>query len=224
MNEELSVRLRTVVEMAGTDIVRLIDVGSDHGKLAVSVLFENRAGYVVCTDIHKDPAQRTEQNIRDHLLSERAEVYCTDGLKGIELKAGDVIVMAGLGGNNIIDILREAVSVTPEQVLRQIRLVLQPQKSIDRLRRYLASEGFTIDNEAVCIDRDIFYQMMSVSYSGIPYDISLEEAFYGPVLLGRARKGDELVLAFHKHLDDINRIRARGDAEIMAVAVRRGIL
>ena len=42
---------------------RIIDVGSDHGFIAVRCLEEGLAGSVICTEIHKAPAQRSEDNI-----------------------------------------------------------------------------------------------------------------------------------------------------------------
>ena len=214
MNPEMSIRLMSVIEMIPPGAKRVIDVGSDHGKLAVWCLLNNKAQKAVCTDIHKDPAMRTQRALADHLLSERSEVYCTDGLKGVELHKGDVVVMAGLGGNNIIDIMKAAFELTDDDVMHEVTFVLQAQKSIERLRKYLASTGLEIEDEEVCIDRDIFYQMMRCSYSGRSYTLSLREIYYGPKLLAKARQGEEIVKAFHKHLDDIYKIRARGDREI----------
>ncbi len=210
----MSERLMTVISLIGSPAVRVIDVGSDHGKLAAWCLLEDIAETAVCTDIHKDPAERTRQCLDDYLLSGRSEVYCTDGLSGVELRKGDVVVMAGLGGNNMIDIMEAAAASAPEAVMKEILWVLQPQKSIERVRKYLAQKGYVIKDEKTCIDRDIFYQMMCCSYTGVPYELTLKEIYYGPVFMKKAAEGDELVKAFHRHMDDIYKIRARGDSEI----------
>ena len=63
--QELTERLTMVlgqVRYARQDSAggRIIDVGSDHGYLAIRCLEEGLADEAVCTEIHRAPAQRSE--------------------------------------------------------------------------------------------------------------------------------------------------------------------
>ena len=76
---------------------RIIDVGSDHGHLSLYSLINDNFAQAVLTDIHKAPAQRSEDTLRVYGYADRTEVYCTDGLDGVELKRGDIVVMTQAG-------------------------------------------------------------------------------------------------------------------------------
>lgn len=210
---ELPIRLSTVFSMIPSDSKRVIDVGSDHGKLALHCLQSGIVDAVVCTDIHKEPAERTRKCLSDYNYSAQSEVYCTDGLKGVQLKAGDTVVIAGMGGNTIIDIMTEALSGNDKNILKEVTWCIQPQKSFENVRDYLADNGFQILDEEVCLDRDIYYQMMRVKYTGISYTLTEKEAYYGPVLLTKSSSND-LIQAFYKHLNQVLEVRARGDERI----------
>ena len=123
---------------------RVIDVGSDHGLLALNCLKRELTPFCICTDIHSAPAARTAECLSSYNLDERFEVFCTDGLDGVDLKKDDTVVMAGLGGNTAVDVMTRAMKLTSEDTLREIDFVLQPQKSQDRVREFLYSNGFAM--------------------------------------------------------------------------------
>ena len=107
----LSVRLKSVFNAIPDDCIheRFIDVGSDHGHLTCYALKYGGFKTSVSTDIHKEPSLKTKAFLEENSLGDRSIVLCTDGLDGVSLKINDVVVMAGLGGNNIIDILSRAL-------------------------------------------------------------------------------------------------------------------
>ncbi|MBQ2156496.1 MAG: tRNA (adenine(22)-N(1))-methyltransferase TrmK, partial [Clostridiales bacterium] len=91
--QELTERLTMVlgqVRYARQDSAggRIIDVGSDHGYLAIRCLEEGLADEAVCTEIHRAPAQRSEDALIEAGYGDCSEVFITDGLKGVPLMAG----------------------------------------------------------------------------------------------------------------------------------------
>ena len=224
--QELTVRLEMVFEQvkkARKDAVsgRVIDVGSDHGYLAVRCLEEGLAGSAVCTEIHKGPAQRSQDALVEAGFGDISGVYITDGLKGVPLIAGDTVVIAGMGGLNIVDIITRALKDNGYHVLENVTFVLQPQKSNDIVRKYLAKAGFVFEDESVCYDRDIFYNCMRVVFKGISTTITDEEACYGPKLLKKFKNGDPQVAAYYQHLDEIFEIRQRSNPTVKAALEER---
>lgn len=224
MNDQLSIRLNMVYSAIDPDKAqkgRVIDVGSDHGLLALRCLKEDLTPFCICTDIHKLPAKRTEDCLKDHNMSSRSEVFCTDGLVGVELKAFDTVVMAGLGGNTIMNVIKEVMTRTSEEILRNVDFVLQPQKTSDELRVFLCENGFDIVFEDVSIDRDLFYHMMRAVYTGQKHGLTSLQKFYGPVLITRE---DDTAVKFREHLDEIYKVRSRGNAELKALMEERHVL
>ena len=190
---------------------RVIDVGSDHGQLAVSCLENNIATAVICTEIHQGPASHSEEALKEAGFEDRSRVVVTDGLNGIGLEPGDVIVIAGMGGLNIIDIISRCIETGSPELLKNVRFVIQAQKSVHLVRRFFAEKGFAFEDESVCTDRDFFYNIMRMSYSGISYELGAYKECYGVLLPDKEAAGDALVKAYFAHLDDVFEIRSRSD-------------
>ena len=216
--EFLSPRLKAVHDMAvsgaSEDARRLIDVGSDHGHLSLYALINDDIDEAILTDIHEAPAKRSEETLRLYGFAGRTKVYCTDGLDGVDLQKGDIIVMAGLGGNNMIDIMTRVKEREDAELLKSLTWCLQPQKSSDRLRAYLFGNGFDIIDENSCEDRGLYYVILKVRYSGIPREFTLKEKYYGPVILERIINGEPVVLKYKERLDNRFALSQRGDEEI----------
>ena len=224
MTDYLSDRLKMVYKSIDKDRSckgRVIDVGSDHGLLALTCLTDGITDFCICTDIHKMPAQRTEKCLNDHCLDGKFQVFCTDGLKGIDLKPDDTVVMAGLGGNTIMSVMTEVMERTDHEVLEQVDFVLQPQKTSDELRVFLGKNGFDIISEDVVIDRDLFYHMMVARFTGYSYDLTPFEKYYGPCLI---KSDNDLVKKFHSHLDEIYKFRSRGNQELRKLMEDRHVI
>lgn len=190
---------------------RVIDVGSDHGLLAVSCLENDIAASVICTEIHEGPADHSKEALKEAGFEDRSQVFVTDGLNGIKLEKGDVIVIAGMGGLNIIDIITRCMENETTERLKEVRFIIQAQKSNNLVRRFFSEKGFVFDDESVCTDRDFFYNIMRMSYSGEPYELSAYRECYGPVLTMKLKAGEELVSSYFDHLDEVFSIRSRSD-------------
>ncbi|SCW42782.1 tRNA (adenine22-N1)-methyltransferase [Ruminococcaceae bacterium YRB3002] len=214
MNRDLPARLKTIAGMASLHAKgrRVIDVGSDHGLLSIYLLKNGLFEKAVLTDINEGPAARSEGAIRANLLSDRAEVLCTDGLAGVSVGPDDTIVMAGMGGLNIRDIItryRDTVSDIPSDV----RFILQPQKSLPELREWLSLEGFEIEDEDAVEEGGFFYCILCVKYTGGCVTLTDRELYYGPVMLGRFDERPE----YKAFLDRVFAVRSRSDNRLARV-------
>ncbi len=212
----LSSRLKAIYDQVGAARKelgpgRVIDVGSDHGLLAVACLESGIAAEVICTEINEGPAEHSKDALKEAGFEDRSQVLVTDGLDGVKLQKSDVIVIAGMGGLNIIDILSRCIGNETPELLREVRFVIQPQKSVNLVRKFLAGQGFVFDDESVCTDRDFFYNIMRMSYGAQPYELGAYKECYGMLLIEKAVAGDELVRSYFDHLDEVFSIRSRSD-------------
>lgn len=179
----LSMRLMEIVSSI-PPCERVIDVGSDHGHV-ISYLLENHiAQSAVATDIHIDPAETTKRYLRRQGVMQHAEVYHTDGLHGIRLIERDVVVISGLGGVEMIRILSETLEEHKGAFPRNIRWILQPQRSFEELRVYLFGVSFRIDRESICLDREKIYMILQAEWTGAAgEEMSLTQRVLGPRIL-----------------------------------------
>lgn len=124
---------------------RLIDIGTDHAYLPIAAIRDGLCQRAIAADIRPGPLAIAARNIRRYGLEKNLSTVLSDGLAAFSCQPGDVVVMAGLGGLEMIDILEQAPHQWPT-------LVLQPQKSAPFLRRYLARSGYSLTREALCMD------------------------------------------------------------------------
>jgi tRNA (adenine22-N1)-methyltransferase len=181
----LSARLEAVLA-AIEPCERVLDIGTDHALLPIELIRRGICQTAVASDIRPGPLAVARRNIAAAELAAQIEVVQTEGLSGLKVSGRDVIVLSGLGGLEMIDIL------SPEP--RHCRqLVLQPQKSAPELRLWLSAARYRIDRESLVRDRGYLYTIISArpdwiltdAAPAMPSQLSLLEAVIGPDLLHR---------------------------------------
>lgn len=101
----LDKRLKQILSEIDCNV--LADVGCDHGKLSVAAVITGRAKKAYAIDISEKSLEKTSLLAKEHNLSDRVIPLCGDGLTPLKEDV-DLIVIAGMGGNEIIKILTES--------------------------------------------------------------------------------------------------------------------
>ena len=141
----------------------IADIGCDHGYVSIELVRAGCAKRVIAADVRPGPLAAAEKNIGLAGMSDRIETRLSDGFHEIRPGEAQAAVIAGMGGDLCLRILREA----PE-VLRGIRqLVLQPQSEIARVREEIFSLGFAIDAEDMVEEDGKHYMMFSAVNVGM---------------------------------------------------------
>lgn len=133
----------------------LADIGTDHAYIPIHLIQNGRVKRAVASDVSVGPAKIAECNIRQYGLSDRIDVVVGNGLEKIE--HADVIVIAGMGGKLICDIIDAG-----EILARNATLVLQPMTAVEEVRRYLHEKSFTIIQEGIAKEDKKLYNVMTV--------------------------------------------------------------
>ncbi len=178
---QLSLRLSAIADMV-TRGNRLVDVGCDHGYLPVYLVQTGRIPGAVAMDIGKGPLSRAREHIEAYGLSAYIECRLSDGLAALRAGEGDTLVIAGMGGPLMEQILTRGRKVRDSFS----ELILQPQSDIPHFRRYLAEEGYSIAEENIVLDGGKFYPMMKAVKIEMPettVTLTEEEALFGKFLL-----------------------------------------
>ena len=127
-------RLKTLLSLIEGG-VRIADVGTDHGKLPVAALLSGRASEAIAIDISAKSLAKARLLAEEEGVPVKAIVG--DGLKPLSEGEADVIVIAGMGGAEIVKILEEAPCVFP-------RYLFVPHKNAPLLRGYLKQRNARI--------------------------------------------------------------------------------
>lgn len=174
---QLSKRLLALAEMVSEGNV-LVDVGCDHGYLPIYLIQNHHIPKAIAMDIGKGPLERAKDNIKAHGLEGYIETRLSDGLEKLRPGEGDTLLISGMGGPLIQQILSRGEA---EAVLMR-ELILQPQSDIPGFRKYLSEEGYEILDENIIYEDGKFYPMMKASRRTKRVYTPLEYR-YGPVLL-----------------------------------------
>ena len=142
MSVSLGKRLDSVYRRIGW-CDTLADVGCDHGKLAVRALQEGVTDRAIATDV--SAPSLTKATLLADKCGVDLECRVGDGLEPLAPYEADLVVIAGLGGKEIVDILRLA-SWSPA------RLLLVPHRDAPWVRKYLSLSGYAVVYDAVLTD------------------------------------------------------------------------
>ncbi len=150
----ISKRLKTAADFVIGENVA--DIGSDHGILAAFLAKTGRFKKIIATDINAGPLSAAQKTVTRYGLENIVETRLCAGLSFISVGEADTIVIAGMGGALIQEILSNDIDVAQSAK----RLVLQPQDHVEDVRRYLHNAGFRIEDETVVCDNMKFYNVI----------------------------------------------------------------
>lgn len=137
----------------------MADIGTDHGYLPVEAVRCGRVQRAVASDISKDSLSKAKVQIQKQGLKGQVEARLGSGLSVLGVDEADVVVIAGMGGNLIGEILERDYEC--KYKAKVPLLILQPIQFPDKLRAWLFQHGFAVVGEDLVKDEGIIYQLMS---------------------------------------------------------------
>ncbi len=143
------------------------DIGCDHGKLSVYLSQSGKCKKIIACDANLTPLEKAKKALKDNNCT-NVECRLGDGLNIVGEDEVDDIVIAGLSGVTIADIIKEAINFHKEK----FRFVFVPASKPDFLRRFLCENGFEIIEEKVVMAAGRVYTVMHVCYSGLVFSPS----------------------------------------------------
>ena len=155
----------SMVRAGGT----LADIGTDHAHLPVWLIQNGICEKAIAADIGEGPAASARRTVQEAGLSACIEVRVGDGLSVLSPEEATEIVIAGMGGETIAEILSAAPWLKDG---KNRRLVLQPMTKTVELREWLYQNGFTIEEEHLIRDGRHLYCVMAASFTEAPLPAS----------------------------------------------------
>ncbi|MGN1041601.1 MAG: class I SAM-dependent methyltransferase [Acutalibacteraceae bacterium] len=176
MNQQLKIsnRLFECANMVSQGAA-IADIGTDHAYIPIWLAQNSRISSALACDIRTGPLEIAKKNIEKHNLSNIIETRISDGLKSVLENEATEIIIAGMGGNIISKILSECTWENKSQKI----FIIQPMKYEERLREYLAENGYSIlhENAVICCKK--IYTTMKVIFSGEKQKIKAYQKYIG---------------------------------------------
>ena len=154
---ELSPRLRMVADLVPQG-ARLADIGTDHAYLPAALLMEGKIPSAIAADLREGPLAHARATAGEYGVTEQIDFRLCNGLDGIHPGEADTVVIAGMGGETILEILRYA----PWTRQLNVPLILQPMSTMPELRRWLFEHDYHIITEKLAQEGDNLYTALLV--------------------------------------------------------------
>lgn len=152
---------------------RLLDVGSDHALLPISLCLSGVISQAVISDINQGPLDSGKRNVAQLCPKLKADFVLSDGFAKVEKGSYDLAAICGMGGELIARIINDGGDKA------RVPLILQPMTHAEDLRKYLWENGFEIKEERfVCEGRRV-YCVIFCNYTGNNSRYSYSDLYFG---------------------------------------------
>lgn len=150
-------RLESIINLISSDTIA--DIGTDHAYIPIYLARKGRIKKAIACDKNNGPLKTAKQNVEKYNLSDIIELRLGDGLNPIKPQEVSEVVIAGMGGNLICDIIKENILTAKSSTL-----ILQPMNAQYELRKFLYENNFTIKKEDLSCEGFKIYNVMVVKY------------------------------------------------------------
>ncbi len=192
---ELSPRLKSVAGLVRKGSV-IADIGTDHAFLPAYLILNGYVAGALACDLRKGPLCNAEKTAEIYHIRDKIELRLSDGLDSVFPEEANDIVICGMGGTLIRDILQRAEWIKD----KKYRLILQPQSHSEDLRLFLITNGFDIISETVCEDTGRSYNIICSEYSGIIKEFPEYYPYFGDLIFSNDPNAVKIVKKQLKYL------------------------
>lgn len=173
------------------------DIGTDHGFLPIYLAEQGGHDPLIMSDVSKGSLDKAMADAKEELSeSDLPQARLGDGLDVLSPGEVDDVVIAGMGGLQILDILTWDIRKT----LTYNKFIFQPRRDTALLRKWLETNRFTIIEQCIVPENRRFSEILCVSTAGAAdNDIDFHERM--PLI--DAFNGDPEKLAEYEYPGDL---------------------
>jgi len=151
----LSARLMAVAGFIEKDS-NVADIGTDHGFLPVYLAQNGLAQRIIASDKSAGSLKAALRSAEKFGVTDKISFVVAPGLAGVDEAEVDTIVIAGMGGETIMNILAEA----PWTKRSDLNIIMQPQTKIEILNSWLHENGYSIRDTAQAQEKGRIYTVI----------------------------------------------------------------
>lgn len=151
----MSARLEAIVELAEKGDT-VCDVGCDHAHVPIRLLQTGCYRRAIGMDVIAGPLGKAAGNLALYGMEDKVELRLSDGLDSFSPGEAETLVITGMGGTLMEEILLRSPSVTGSFSV----LVLGPQSDPEKVRAALRTLGFTIKKEKIIFEDGKYYPVI----------------------------------------------------------------
>lgn len=171
----LTKRLQAVADLVRNG-KRLADVGCDHGYVPVYLVKNGICPSAVACDVNAGPLKSCATLVHQSNLDDSIKCVLSNGLENVSSDDIDDILIAGMGGELIADILSRC------DYAKDKHIILNPMTHPEIARKWLFDNGFEIINDIIVPDGKHHYSIFDACYNGIVQEKGQRDYFLGNII------------------------------------------
>ncbi len=156
---KLTKRLNAVASLVNSGS-SVADVGCDHGYVPVYLVKNNIARSCVAMDINEKPLASCQKLVLEEKLEDKITTRLSNGLEKLKSGECDTVIIAGMGGELIVDIISRC------SFSNELHFILQPMTHPEYVRKYLYDNGYEIFNDIIIDEGKHSYCVFDTKYTG----------------------------------------------------------
>lgn len=153
----ISKRLQHIVDIV-TYFDTIADIGCDHGYVCIELIKNKKVKKAIASDISYPSLKKTIDYVKENNIEDKIETRVGNGLEILSTDEVDAVIIAGMGGVLISDILKN--NYDAKFVEKDPLLILQPVQQAKDLRYYLYENKFEIVDEDFILDMGKYYNLI----------------------------------------------------------------
>lgn len=178
----------------------IADIGTDHAYLPVYLTISEKCNFAVASDISSGPLSRAETTVNQYGQSHRIDLRLGSGVDTLAPNEADAIVIAGMGGIIITEIIKSR----PEIFKTAKQILIQPMSSVPELRENLFEIGYEITDEYLAKEDKKIYNIISVIPCKTPAKYTPAEIYAGKLLMdNKPEHFEEYIYLKKKQLENM---------------------
>ncbi len=151
----LSKRLLSIGDLVPKNSI-VADIGTDHGYIPAYLIENNISKKVIGTDISQGSLDKIIEYIKKTSCENKIDSRLGYGLEVIKPYEVDTVIIAGMGGVLINEILDRDKTITDSIT----NFIFQPMLGTKELRKYLMENNFEISEEKLVKDENKYYEII----------------------------------------------------------------
>jgi tRNA (adenine22-N1)-methyltransferase len=172
---KLSHRLNAIASFVRNN-AKIVDIGCDHALLDIYLVTNNPNIKSIAVDVKEGALKQAEKNIEKYNVKGSIDLRLGNGLDIISKDEINTIIISGLGGPKIIEILSKDL----DKLSNVEYLVIQSNTDFYHLRKSICKYGYYILNEVLVKENNIIYVIIHFKKGKKFYKLS--DYLFGPCL------------------------------------------
>ena len=214
----MNLRLNTLAKMVDPGS-RVADIGTDHAYLPIELVKNGKIDYAIASDVAEGPLENAKNDIAAAGLTEQIETRLGSGLETVtHADQIDTVVIAGMGGKLMTDILDRAWSKDAQFKT----LVLEPNIGEAGVRNWLMMHNYKIISEKLIAEAGHTYELIKASLTEEKHEMTEKEIFFGPFIVQEKnqvfyQKWEGQLAYYQRLLVNLNKARKKDEDRINEV-------